>query len=166
MGDITASMTGYSITHMSFVCRTFSVKRAVWAGALSCRNTLPRPPDPLRRCLGMKDIIICLETLSLYQAALTFPLSKNTHTHTCFYKTGNFKATKPLLRTFFQVATYPSVCSNLPQSEESWNILNFKILKWQFCSNVCLVRISLSRKTKVNLGLGPRTGNAKNYRCI
>ena len=44
MGDITADMTGYSITYMSFVCRTFSVKRAVWAGALSCWNTLHRSP--------------------------------------------------------------------------------------------------------------------------
>ena len=59
------------------------------------------------------------------------------------------------------MATYPSVCSNLPQYEESWNILNFKIIKWHFCSNVCLVRISVSRKTKVNLGLRPRTGNGK-----
>ena len=108
----------------------------------------------------MKGMTTCLETLSLYQAALTFPPSK-THTHVCFYKTGNFKAIKPLLRTFFQVATYPSVCSNLPQCEESWNILIFKIMKWQFCSNVCLVCISVCRKTKVNLGLRPRTGNAK-----
>ena len=83
-----------------------------------------------------------------------------------FYKTGNFKAIKSLLRTFFQVATYPSVCSNLPRCEKSWNILNFKIIKWQFCSNVCLVRISVSRKSKVNLGLRPRTGNAKNYRVV
>ena len=158
MGDITAGMT-----YMSFVCRTFSVKRAVWAGALSCWNTLPLP-HPLRRCLGMKGMTTCLETLSLYQAALTFPLSKNTHTR--FYKTGNFKAINPSYGLFFQVATYPSVCSNLPQCEESWNILNFKIIKKQFCSNVCLVRISVSRKTEVNLGLRPRTGNAKNYRCI
>ena len=48
----------------------------------------------------------------------------------CFYKTGNFKAIKPLLRTFLQVAT-PSVCSNLPQCEESWNLLNFKTVNWQ-----------------------------------
>ena len=27
---------------------------------------------------------------------------------------------------FFQVATYPSVCSNLPKCEESWNIFNYK----------------------------------------
>ena len=47
----------------------------------------------------------------------------------CFYKTGNSKAIKPQLRTFFQVATYPSVCSNLPQCEESWKILNFKNYK-------------------------------------
>ena len=29
----------------------------------------------------MKGITTCLETLSLYQAALTFPVSKNTHTN-------------------------------------------------------------------------------------
>ena len=76
MGDMTAGMTGYSITYMSFVCRTFSVKRAVWAGVM-----LKYPPPPLfRRCLGMKGMTTCLETLSLYQTALTFPLSKNTHT--------------------------------------------------------------------------------------
>ena len=46
LGDITAGMKGYSITYMLFVCRTFSVKRAVWAGALSCWNTLHRPPRP------------------------------------------------------------------------------------------------------------------------
>ena len=53
MRDITAGMKGYSITYMSFVCRTFSVKRVVWAGAPSCWNTLHRPPPtspaPLRR---------------------------------------------------------------------------------------------------------------------
>ena len=94
----------------------------------------------------MKGMTTCLETLSLYQAALTFSLSKHTHTQMCFYKTGNFKAIKPLVRTFFQVATYPSMCSNLPQCGESWNILNFKIIRWQFCTNVCLARISMSRK--------------------
>ena len=83
----------------------------------------------------------------------------------CFYKTGNFKAIKSLLRTFFKWQLI-LVCSNLPRCEESWNILNFKIIKWQFCSNVCLVRISVSRKSKVNLGLRPRTGNAKNYRVV
>ena len=31
---------------------------------------------------------------------------------------------------------------------------------------MCLVRISVSRKSKVNLGLRPRTGNAKNYRVV
>ena len=35
---------------------------------------------PLRRCLGMKGMATCLEMLSLYQAALTFPLSKYTNT--------------------------------------------------------------------------------------
>ena len=119
------------------------------------------PPTPLRRCLGMKGMTTYLETLSLYQPVLTFPLRKNTHTHVCFYKSGNFKAIKPLLWTFFFKW---QLCSNLPQCEESWNILNFKIIKWQFCSNVCLVRISVSRKTKVNLR--PRKENAKSYRCI
>ena len=165
MGDITAGMKGYSITYMSFVCRTFSVKRAVWAGALSCWNTLhrppPMPPAPLRRCLGMKGMKTCLETLSLYQAALTFPLSKNTHTRMCFYKTGNSKAIKPQLRTFLKwqfilvcVPTYP----NARKVGKFWIL---KIIKWQFCLNVCLVRISVGRKTKVNLGLRPRTGKCE-----
>ena len=153
------------------MCRTFLVKRAVWAGALSCWNILahtsprpPPPPFPLRRCLGMKGMTTCLETLSLYQAALTFPLSKNTHTNVFLYN-WKLQSDKTPPTDFFQVATYPSVCSNLPRCEESWNILNFKIIKWQFCSNVCLVRISVNKKTKVNLGLRPRTGNAKNY-CV
>ena len=115
------------------------------------------PPRPRRRCLGMKGMTTCLE-------ASTFPFSKKTHTR--FLLNWKLQSDKTPPTDFFQVATYHSVCSNLSQCEESWNILNFEIIKWQFCSNVCLVRISISRKTKVNLGLRPRTGNAKNYCCI
>ena len=132
---------------------------------MHCHAEIPPQHPPPSRCLGMKSMTTCLEMLSLYQAALTFPFSKNTHTHVFLYN-WKLQSDKTPPTDFFQVATYPSMCSNLPQCEESWNILNFKIIKWQFCSNVCLVCISVSRKTKVNLGLRPRTGNAKNYRCI
>ena len=48
MGDITAGMTGYSITYMSFLC--IFLKRAVWACALSCIVMLKYPPPPLSKC--------------------------------------------------------------------------------------------------------------------
>ena len=86
--------------YVGCVQNIFSQKSCMGWCIVMLKYPPPHPQPRLRRCLGMKGMTTCLEMLSLYQAALTFPLSKK-HTHMCFYKTGNFKAIKPLLRTLF-----------------------------------------------------------------
>ena len=77
----------------------------------------------------MKGVTTCLETLSLYRSALTFPFGKNvlmkSWLPTSVYYNDKLHGDKiPHTDIFFQVATYSSVCSNLPQCEESLNILS------------------------------------------
>ena len=78
----------------------------------------------------MKGMTTCLEMLSLYQAALTFPHSKNTHTHV-FLSNWKLQSDKTPPTDFFFKWQLILVCIPIyPKCEESWNILNFKIIKW------------------------------------